>query len=97
MPGSKTYYVYIVTNQSRTLYAGVTGNLKKRIWQHKSGEIEGFTKRYHLGILIYYETFGDVYAAIRREKQIKRWRRAKKLNLITQQNPEWYDLSDGWF
>jgi putative endonuclease len=69
--GGKTYYVYIMTNQSRTLYTGVTNNIRRRAWQHKSGEIEGFTHRYRIDILVYIEPFGDVRAAIAREKQVK--------------------------
>jgi putative endonuclease len=94
---SKTYYVYVMTNQSRTLYTGVTNNIQRRVWEHKSGEIEGFTHRYRIEVLIYLEVFGDIHAAIAREKQIKRWRREKKLRLIALENPNWYDLSDGWY
>lgn len=97
MPGSRTYYVYIVTNRSRTLYVGVTNNLKRRVWQHKLGDIKGFTSRYHIDQLVHYELFGDVRAAIAREKQIKHWRREKKIQLIISENPGWYDLSDGWY
>jgi putative endonuclease len=97
MSSSKTYYVYIMTNQSRTLYVGITNNIKRRVWQHKTGEVEGFTHRYQIGILVYVEPFGDVYAAIAREKQLKRWRREKKLNLIAHDNADWHDLSDGWY
>lgn len=97
MPGSRTYYVYIVTNRSRTLYVGVTNNLKRRVWQHKQGDIKGFTSRYHIDQLLHYELFGDVRAAIAREKQIKHWRREKKIQLIISENPGWYDLSDGWY
>lgn len=97
MPGSRTYYVYIVTNRSRTLYVGVTNNLKRRVWQHKQGDIKGFTSRYHIDQLVHYELFGDVRAAIAREKQIKHWRREKKIQLIISENPGWYDLSDGWY
>lgn len=97
MPGSRTYYVYIVTNRSRTLYVGVTNNLKRRVWQHKQGDIKGFTSRYHIDQLVHYELFGDVRAAIAREKQVKHWRREKKIQLIISENPGWYDLSDGWY
>jgi len=95
MPGSKTYYVYIMTNQSRTLYVGFTNDIRKRAWEHKSGLVEGFTHRYKIDTLVYVESFDDVLSAIAREKQIKRWRRDKKLRLITQANPDWHDLSDG--
>jgi putative endonuclease len=97
MAGSRTYYVYIMANQSRTLYTGVTNNIQRRVWQHKSGDIEGFTHRYRIGTLVYIEPFGDVTAAIAREKQIKRWRREKKLKLIALDNPDWHDLSEGWY
>lgn len=97
MPRSKTYYVYIMANKSGTLYTGVTGNIKERTWQHKDGLVEGFTKRYNITRLIYYECFGDVNSAIAREKQIKGWVRRKKLDLIAAVNPEWGDLSDDWY
>lgn len=96
MIGGRNYYVYILSNQSRTLYIGLTNNIKKRVRQHKDELIEGFTKRYKINILVYFESFGDVYSAIAREKQIKHWRREKKLAQITKENPEWRDLSDGW-
>lgn len=97
MPGSKTYYVYIMTNQSRTLYIGVTNNIKRRVYEHKAKLVEGFTHRYNIDTLVYLESFTNVYSALEREKQIKRWRREKKLQLITRENPDWRDLSDGWY
>lgn len=96
MPASKTYYVYIMANQSRTLYVGLTSDIKKRVWEHKAGLAEGFTHRYNIDTLVYVESFGDAYSAIAREKQLKRWRREKKLRLIAEENPDWRDLSDGW-
>jgi len=95
MPGSKTYYVYILANQSRTLYVGFTNNIRRRVWEHKTGLIEGFTHRYKIDTLVYVESFGDVSCGIAREKQIKRWSRDKKLRLIAQDNPDWRDLGDG--
>ena len=95
MPGSKTYYVYIMANQSRTLYVGITNNIRRRVCQHRERLVEGFTHRYKIDTLVYFEPFGDVITAIEREKQIKRWRRNKKLQLIAQNNPDWHDLSDG--
>ena len=95
MSGKKTYYVYIMTNQSRNLYVGLTNNIRRRVNEHKTGLIEGFTKRYNLTKLVYVETFHDIDSAIAREKQIKYWRREKKLLLINQENPNWCDLSDG--
>jgi putative endonuclease len=89
--------VYILASQSRTLYIGVTNNIQRRVWQHKSGEIDGFTHHYRIDTLIYMEPFGNVTTAIAREKQIKRWRRDKKLELIAIGNPDWHDLSEGWF
>jgi putative endonuclease len=97
MAGGKTYYVYIMSSQSRTLYVGVTDDVVRRVWQHKSGEVKGFTQQYNIHTLVYVESFRDIYSAIAREKQIKRWRREKKLTLILDANPEWRDLSDGWY
>ncbi len=97
MPIAKQYYAYIMTNRSGTLYIGVTNDLVRRVYQHKTKQIEGFTKRYHLTKLVYYEVGEDVREAIAREKQLKGWRRSKKLALINSSNPKWNDLSDGWF
>jgi putative endonuclease len=91
------YYVYIVTNKSWTLYTGVTNDLTRRLWEHKRGTVKGFTSRYRIGKLIYYETFGDIRDAIAREKQIKGWTRARKMALVKAANPTWKDLSAGWF
>ena len=91
------YFVYILTNRTGTLYLGLTNNLKRRIAQHKAKLIPGFSATYNLYILIYFETFSDVYSAIAREKQLKKWRRQKKLNLIKSQNPNLTDLAAGWF
>ena len=84
-----------MTNQSRNLYVGVTNNIRRRVEEHKNGLTKGFTSRYNIDILVYVETFSDIGLAIAREKQIKYWRREKKLQLINQENPEWRDLSDG--
>jgi len=89
------YYVYIMTNRSDTLYTGVTNNLERRVYEHKHGLVEGFTKKYNLTMLVYYETTDDV-SAIAREKQIKGWLRSKKIALIESGNPQWRDLSEGW-
>jgi putative endonuclease len=97
MSNRKTYYVYIMTNQSRTLYIGVTNNIKRRVYEHKAKLVEGFTNRYNIDKLVYVESFAYVDSAIERDKQIKRWRRNKKLQLITRENPDWRDLSDGWY
>ena len=92
------YHVYIMTNPSRTsLYTGVTNDLERRVYQHKQKLAEGFTKRYNITMLAYYETTNDVQSAIRRERQIKGWLRSKKVALIESMNPLWVDLSDGWY
>jgi putative endonuclease len=91
------YYVYIMTNKSKTLYAGVTNDLGRRILEHKNKLIRGFTKRYNITKLVYCESVNDVEAAIRREKQIKGWLRSKKIALIEANNPDWRDLSEEWF
>jgi putative endonuclease len=89
------YYVYILTNRSGTLYTGVTSGLEHRLWEHKSGVHDGFTKRYKLDRLVHYEEFADVIQAITREKQIKGWK--KKIDLINESNPKWLALSEGWY
>ncbi len=94
---SKTYYVYIMTNRSRTLYTRVTNDPMRRVLEHKRKLVPGFTSRYNLQRLAYSETFSDIRAAIRREKQIKGWLRARKISLIESMNREWKDLSEGWF
>ena len=91
------YFVYIMTNKSGTLYVGVTNNLERRISEHKNSLIEGFTKKYKINKLLYFEETNDILAAINREKQIKGWRRDKKIALIESVNPMWKDLSEGWF
>ncbi|MEA1972783.1 MAG: GIY-YIG nuclease family protein [Candidatus Cloacimonadota bacterium] len=89
----KLYYVYILTNKSnKLLYTGVTNSLINRIYQHKSKEIAGFTKKYNVSKLVYYEEFTDSYSAISREKQIKAGSRKRKLDLICNMNPKWIDL-----
>jgi putative endonuclease len=94
---SKTYYVYIMASRSRRLYIGVTSNLHRRVYQHKIGTFEGFTSRYAMVSLVYYEQSPEPVVAIEREKQIKGWLRRRKLALIEQANPEWKDLSAGWY
>jgi putative endonuclease len=93
----REYYVYIMTNRSRTLYVGVTGDLRRRVYQHKHKLVPGFTSRYNIDRLVYFDCTNDVRAAIAREKQIKGWLRAKKIALIEAQNPHWEDLSESWF
>ena len=91
---ARKYHVYIITNKSRsTLYTGMTGNLMQRMEQHIKGEVEGFSKRYRLKYLVYYEEHDNPNDAIRREKQIKKWNREWKERLINEVNPEWRDLA----
>jgi putative endonuclease len=93
----KVYCVYIMSNVSKMLYVGVTNHLENRVFQHKAKLIAGFTQRYNLHKLVYFERFGDVREAIRREKQIKGWLRSKKVALIGSVNPEWKDLAEDHF
>ena len=86
-----------MTNRSRTLYTGVTNNIERRVWEHRNKLIKGFTKKYNIIFLVYYETTPDIKTALSREKQIKGWRREKKIKLIEEMNPEWNDLSERWF
>ncbi len=94
----KEYYVYFITNWTGdVLYTGVTNNLERRIYEHKHKLIDGFSKKYELNKLVYYEVFGDIKMAISREKQIKNWSRGKKNERVNAMNPKWKDLSEGWF
>ncbi|MBI2851243.1 MAG: GIY-YIG nuclease family protein [Chloroflexi bacterium] len=93
----KEYYVYIMSNKSGTLYTGVTNNLERRVYQHKNQTNEGFTKRYKITQLVYFDSTNDVGAAITREKQIKGMLKSKKIKLIKTINPQFKDLSEGWF
>jgi len=89
----KTYYVYILASRKDgILYIGVTSNLKKRIYEHKEKLVEGFTKKYNVHILVYFESTTNVEAAIQREKRLKKWKRAWKIELIEKDNPQWKDL-----
>ncbi len=88
--------MYIMSNQSRTLYTGVTSDLEQRVFQHKKKLIKGFTKKYNITILVWYDRFSDINQAIECEKKIKGWRRSKKISLIEEQNPCWLDLAEGW-
>jgi putative endonuclease len=94
---AKQYYVYIMTNRSGTLYTGMTNGLQRRVYQHKHKLTGGFTAKYNIDRLIYYEVHSQVLDAIAREKQIKSWRRSKKLELIASMNSEWRDLSEEWY
>jgi len=93
----KTAYVYILANKKNgTLYTGVTSNLMKRLYEHKNDLIRGFTSKYKVHNLVYYEDTNDIRVAIEREKEIKGWNRIKKIQLIESVNPEWNDISDEW-
>ena len=93
---SKTYYTYIMTSKRNgTLYIGVTNDLARRVWEHREGTAEGFTKKHGVKLLVYYESFDDIHAAIHRETRLKKYKREWKLNLIQQNNPEWNDLAEG--
>jgi putative endonuclease len=94
----KRFYVYIMTNgpRSHVLYTGVTGNLPRRVFEHKNKLVSGFTSRYNLTRLVYYEPFAYPDTAIAREKEIKGWRRSKKIRLIESLNPHWHDLAASW-
>ena len=90
------FWVYIMASRTGTLYTGMTGFVDTRISQHKSGEIDGFTKKYNCDRLVYDEKYDDVYVAKRRELQLKGWRKAKKIALIEKMNPRWADLAENW-
>ena len=92
----REYYVYMMTNVSRTLYTGVTNDLVRRIAEHQQKAIPGFTSRYNINQLVWYEATSDVRSAITREKQIKGWKRRRKVALVTSANPNWTDLSEQW-
>jgi putative endonuclease len=93
----KTYSVYIMGSLSGTLYIGITSNLHKRAFQHKFHKIEGFTDKYQVERLLYWESFDDVHRAIAREKQLKGWRRSKKIALVESLNLHWLDLAHDWY
>ncbi len=92
---TNSYYVYLLTNwNNKVIYVGVTNNLNRRLYEHKNKIIQGFTHKYNLNKLVYFEETNDINAAITREKEIKKWRREKKDNLVNQLNPNWIDLSE---
>src|SRR5215472_4407581 len=90
------FWVYLVASRGGTLYIGMTNDIALRIRQHRSGEIEGFATKYNCTRLVYFETFDNVFKAISREKQLKGWRRSKKIALIEKLNPRWEDLAENW-
>jgi putative endonuclease len=93
----KTYFVYIMAGASRALHTGVTNNLRRRVFHRQSKLVPGSKERYNINRLVYYEVYGGILAAIAREKQIKSWGRKKKVALIKWMNPDWKDLSAGWY
>jgi putative endonuclease len=93
----KHYYVYILASRTKTLYTGITNNLERRVDEHRSRLYGGFTSKYRIGRLVYYEATTNVWEALEREKQIKSWRRSKKIELIEALNPEWDDLAEAWY
>ena len=93
----RDYCVYIMTDEFRTLYIGFTGDLTVRVQQHKQKAKEGFTKRYGLTKLAYYESFGEPERAIGREKELKGWKRERKIALVRSVNPQWKDLAEDWY
>ena len=96
MPDEHEYWAYIMASATGTLYIGMTNDLYVRVRQHKAGEIEGFSKRYHCTRLVYYESYDWVQSAIGREKQLKGWKRSRKIALIESKNPRWMDLAESW-
>jgi putative endonuclease len=97
MPSEKRFYVYLLTNwNNKVIYVGITNNLERRIYEHKNKMAKGFTEKYNLKKLVYFEETPDVKAAIAREKEIKKWRREKKNQLVDKMNSEWKDLSLEW-
>jgi putative endonuclease len=92
-----TYFTYIMASRSRTLYIGITGNLQKRVYEHKWREHDGFTERYNCDRLVWFEIYQNVVKAIGREKQLKGWSRTKKIALLEKTNPTWIDLSKDWY
>ena len=93
----RTYYIYIMASRSRVLYAGVTNDLARRVNEHKRGLNAGFTSKYRVTRLVYFEAFADIRDAIAREKAIKGWKRSRKIRLVEERNPAWEDLAREWF
>jgi putative endonuclease len=93
----KIYYVYIMASQRRVLYVGITSHIEHRVFQHKAHALGGFTAKYNVTNLVYFERYSSVIQAIQREKELKGWRREKKIALIESSNPKWRDLSHGWY
>jgi len=97
MNSDKIYFVYLLTTRNnKVMYVGVTDDLQRRIYEHKNKLVEGFTEKYNINKLVYYEETQDIMSALEREKEIKKWRREKKNSLVIQTNPQWKDLSLQW-
>jgi len=96
MPRDHTYYVYILASWTRVLYTGVTSDIEGRLYEHRTANEKSFTGRYRVHRLVYIATYGWIDDAIAREKQLKGWRRSRRIALIVAQNPNWNDLSTGW-
>jgi putative endonuclease len=97
MPAERHYYVYMLASRTRRLYVGMTNDLERRVWQHKTRANDGFTSQYNIERLVWYESTSQVLDAIAREKQVKSWRREKKIELIEADNPSWADLARDWY
>jgi putative endonuclease len=93
----KPGFVYIMSSVTRTIYIGVTSDLQRRVWEHKSKQVEGFTKRYRCTRLVYFEELSDMSQAIQRETTLKGWLRKRKVELVEKENPKWLDLAERWF
>ena len=91
------FYVYIMASRSLNFYIGLSNSIRRRVWEHKTGQDESFTKRYNINRLVWYERFQYFNNAVDREKRLKKWSRAKKIALITYKNPTWIDLAEDWF
>ncbi len=96
-PRSRQYYVYIMANRKHQPYVGVTNDLERRVYEHKNHLTGGFTSKYHHTMLVYYEETSDIHSALAREKELKGWRRSKKVDLIESVNPKWVDLAMNWY
>ena len=97
MPSQHRYYVYLLTNwNNKVMYVVFTNDLERRVYEHKHKLVEGFTQKYNVNKLVYFEETGDINVALAREKEIKKWRREKKNSLVDGSNPEWEDLSSDW-
>jgi putative endonuclease len=96
MPSTREYYVYIVASRTRRLYVGMTNDLARRVWEHKTKAVEGFTSRYNIDRLVWYDVTDQAIDAVSREREIKAWRCEKKIELIEAENPAWIDLAQDW-